>query len=225
MLNPEPKTPSTAATRPTATAVEPSFVYRPSIAFRAHRNYLHSTTLYKELIAGAEAKGLVPNGPIELRVRRLIRYQPALHFSRSPLAIAESAPALFCLHAAGALWHGAVTESELPIINREDYDETPVTSRAVFSDTSIRLSACGELHPIEVITSMTLLLHQRRFTIGEDRKWYLARIELTRPLRAGDDDRIQIALLRRLGATMTRSSISSREQPLGHIEFIAGPVD
>jgi len=205
--------------------MEPSFVYRPSIAFRAHRNYLHSTTLYKELIVGAEANGLVPNGPIELRVRRLIRYQPALHFSPAPLAIAESAPALFSLHAAGALWHGAVTESEQPIVNRERYNEAPVTSRAVFSDSSIRLSACSGLHPIEVITSMTLLLHQRLFTIGEDRKWYLARIELARPLRARDDDRIQIALLRRLGITMTRSSISSGEKPLGHIEFIAGPVD
>jgi hypothetical protein len=80
------------------------------------------------------------------------------------------------------------------------------------------------MHPIEVITSLTLLLHQRLFKIGDDRKWYLARLELMRPLQASDGDNTRIGLVRRFGTTMTRSSIAAGEERIGQIEFIAGPM-
>jgi hypothetical protein len=81
------------------------------------------------------------------------------------------------------------------------------------------------MHPIEVVTSLTLLLHQRLFTIGGGRKWYLGRIEISRPLGATDSDTIRIGLLRSFGSKMTRSSIAVADEPLGYIEFIAGPAD
>jgi hypothetical protein len=80
------------------------------------------------------------------------------------------------------------------------------------------------MHPIEVITSLTLLLHQRLFATGDDRKWYLARIELARPLRTSDADAIGIELVRRFGSTMTRSSITAGAERIGHIDFIAGRI-
>lgn len=200
------------------------FVHAPLVAFRAHRNYLHSTTLYKEVLAGAKAAGLVADGRIELRVRRLIRSQPELRYSRSPIALAEDAPAVFSLQTSGTVWHGAVVERVLPIEDREPYDEGPISSRAVVDDAGIRVGGPSGMRPIEVITSLTLLLHQRLFTIGKDRKWYLARIELARPLETSDADRIRIELVRRFGSTMTRSSITSGEERIGHIEFIVGPI-
>jgi hypothetical protein len=200
------------------------FVHAPHVAFRAHRNYLHSTTLYKEVLAGAEARGLVADGPIELRVRRLIRSLPELRYSRSPIAPADDAPAVFWLQASGTVWHGAVVERELPIVERELYDESPISSRAVVDDAGIRVGGPSGMHPIEVITSLTLLLHQQRFTIGKGQKWYLARIELGRPLETSDADRIWVELVRRFGSTMTRSSISSGEERIGHLEFIAGRI-
>ena len=202
----------------------PSFVHAPSVAFRAHRDYLHSTTLFKELLAGAEAAGLAPEGPIELRVRRLMRRQPELHYSPSPIAAFEDAPAVFSLQASGAVWHGAVVERELPIVAREPYDETPIASRAVVESTSVQVAGPTGMHPIEIITSLTLLLHQRLFKIGDDRKWYLARLELMRPLQASDGDNTRIGLVRRFGTTMTRSSIAAGEERIGQIEFIAGPI-
>ena len=211
----------------TGTDLEPAgafFVHAPPVVFRAHRNYLHSTTLYREVLAGAEARGLVPDGPIELRVRRLIRSQPELRYARSPIALAEDAPAVFSLHANGALWHGAVVERDFPIDGREFYDESPISSQAVIEDTCIRVDGPSGMHPIEVITSLTLLLHQRLFTIGNDRKWYLARIELVRPLEVSDADRIRVELARRFGSTMTRSSITAGEERIGYIEFIVGPI-
>jgi hypothetical protein len=200
------------------------FVHAPHVAFRAHRNYLHSTTLYKEVLAGAEAGGLVADGQIELRVRRLIRSQPELRYSRSPIALAEDAPAVFSLQASGAVWHGAVVERALPIIDREPYDESPMLSHAAFDDAGIRVEGPSGMHPIEVITSLTLLLHQRLFTIGNDRKWYLARIELARPLETRDADAMRIEPVRRFGNTMTRSSVTAGEERIGHIEFIVGPI-
>jgi hypothetical protein len=205
-------------------AASMSFVHAPSVAFRAHRDYLHSTTLYKELMAGAAVAGLVPDGAIELRVRRLVRCQPELRYSRSPIAVAGDAPAVFSLRASGAVWQGAVVEREPPIRDREPYDETPIANRAVTEGTAIRLSSDTGMQPIEVITSLTLLLHQRLFTLASDRKWYLARIELTRPLKPDDADTIRLELVRRFGTTMTRSSIAAGDEPLGHIEFIAGPI-
>jgi hypothetical protein len=201
-----------------------SFVHAPSVAFRAHRDYLHSTTLYKELMAGAAAAGLVPDGAIELRVRRLVRHQPELRYSRSPITVAADAPAVFSLSAGGAVWQGAVVERELPIRDRKPYDETPIANRAVTEGTAIRLSGDTGMQPIEVITSLTLLLHQRLFTLASDRKWYLARIELARPLKPDDASTIRLELTRRFGTTMTRSSIAAGGEPLGHIEFIAGPI-
>jgi hypothetical protein len=200
------------------------FVHTPSVAFRAHRDYLHSTTLYKELLAGAEAAGVIPDGALELRARRLMRRQPELHYSRSPLAASTDAPAVFTVQANGVVWHGAVVESDLPIAERKPYDETPIASRAVIEDTSIRVAGPNGMHPIEVITSLTLLLHQRLFKIGDDRKWYLARLELMRPLQASDGDNTRIGLVRRFGTTMTRSSIAAGEERIGQIEFIAGPM-
>jgi hypothetical protein len=91
-------------------------------------------------------------------------------------------------------------------------------------DTSIRVAGPNGMHPIEVITSLTLLLHQRLFKIGDDRKWYLARLELMRPLQASDGDNTRIGLVRRFGTTMTRSSIAAGEERIGQIEFIAGPM-
>jgi len=202
----------------------PSFVHAPSVTFRAHRDYLHSTTLFKEMLAGAEAAGLVPEGPIELRVRRLMRRQPELHYSPSPIAAFEDAPAVFSLQASGVVWHGAVVERELPIIAREPYDETPIVSRAVIESTSVRVGGPTGMHPIEIVTSLTLLLHQRLFKIGDDRKWYLARLELMRPLQASDGDNTRIGLVRRFGTTLTRSSIAVGEERIGQIEFIAGPI-
>ena len=118
---------------------------------------------------------MIADGPLELRARRLMRRQPELHYSRLPIATSTDAPAVFTLQANGVVWHGAVVESDLPIAEREPYDETPIASRAVIEDTSIRVAGLNGMHPIEVITSLTLLLHQRLFKIGDDRKWYLAR--------------------------------------------------
>ena len=92
------------ATQPAGSAPGMSFIHAPTVPFRAHRSYLHSTTLYKEIIAGAAGAGLNPDGPIELRVRRLMRRQPELHYSRSPLPLADVAPAVFSLSAGGATW-------------------------------------------------------------------------------------------------------------------------
>jgi len=201
-----------------------SFIHAPAVPFRAHRTYLHSTTLYKEIIAGAENAGLMPDGAVELRVRRLMRRQPELHYSRSPLPLADDAPAVFSLSAGGMAWHGAVIERDEPIGNREPYDETAVLSRAVADGSSIRVNGPTGMHPIEVITSLTLLLHQRLFEIEQDRKWYLARIALARPLQMPDTDQITVALARRFGKTMTRCAISFGDESLGFIEFIVGPI-
>src|SRR5215472_7505515 len=85
-----------------------SFHHSPSVAFRAARKYVHSTTLYEELLAGAKAAGLDVDGPIELTVRRKMTTQPEFHYSAAPADIAADAPATFSLQAEGVRWHGVV---------------------------------------------------------------------------------------------------------------------
>src|SRR5436305_11375037 len=146
------------------------FVHTPSVAFRAHRDYLHSTTLYKELLAGAEAAGVIPDGALELRARRRVRCQPELHYSRSPIAASTDAPAIFTVQANGVVWHGAVVESELPIAEHKHYDETPIASREVIEATSIHVAGPIGLHPNQDITALPLLLHPRPLKILVARK-------------------------------------------------------
>ena len=201
-----------------------AFTHAPVVAFRGGRNYVHSTTLYKQIIIGADLAGLAIDGSMKLRVRRLVRFQPELHYSLDPASLNPDASATFSIQADGAVWYGAVIEQTVPVVEREPYDETPISSRALIDGVSIRIMGSSGMHPIEVIMSLTLLLHQRLFETEVTRKWYLAQLQLARPLSPEDGQQVQIEMKRKLGKMMTRSSVVVDDTSIGMVEFAQGPI-
>jgi hypothetical protein len=201
-----------------------SFVHTPDMKFRAARNYVHSTDLYEELLRGAEAAGLDIDGKIELKMRRLLRKQPEFRYVRSPENLSKDAPVEFSLSAAGVLWRGTVCERDAPVVNRKSYDEAPIWMHAVPEGRTVRLDQETGMRPIEVVAALGVLLHRRQFPIAQDRKWYLARLDLLRPLVAHDARTVCLELTRNLGATMTRSAVSTVDGLIGHLDFILGPT-
>jgi hypothetical protein len=206
----------------TTTAVATSLVHSPEVAYRAHRNYVHSTTLYGELIAGARAAGFEPDGPIELKVRRLMRGQPQFHYETRAQSALGNPPVTFSLSAGGALWHGAVIERTEPVRQREAYDETPIWNGACPEGRGVQFDGESGMQPIETVTALTLWLHRRLFTIPDDRKWFLSRLDLKRPLVATDARRLRIDVARNVGTAMTRSPITADDGVIGCIEFMLG---
>src|SRR5437016_2072823 len=75
-----------------APAVQTSRIHAPVLSFRGTRNYLHSTDLYPELIAGAAVCGWQADGAIDIRFKHRITTQVAFHFDGSA-DIEESAAA------------------------------------------------------------------------------------------------------------------------------------
>lgn len=202
-----------------------SFTHEPEVAFRGARTYVHSTTLYAELLAGAEAAGFVVDGAIELRVRQLMTYQPILRYSSSPGAASSGdAPGTFRLQAADVLLYGDILNGSRPVSKCERYDETSLAAQAVHDGQAIEATNFAGTKPFEIITSLNLQLHHRLFSLPEDRKWYLARIALDRRLTAADARRVRIEMVRTLGQRMTRAAILTNGRHCGIVEYISGPV-
>jgi len=68
----------------TESASPDGFVHAPVVMLRGSRNYVHSTDLYCELMAGAKAAGLAMiDGIVTLDIRSPITTQPEFHFGES----------------------------------------------------------------------------------------------------------------------------------------------
>lgn len=201
-----------------------SFVHAPEISFLGNRCYLHSTDFYEELLRGAHAMGIDPDREIELKFRRVITRQPEFHYTQSAKYLAPESPAIFSFRATGVLWHGVILERDASVVLRKPYDETLIWNCAVQKGHVIRLDKDPGLQPIETVTALGVLLTRRLFPEPDDRKWYLARIRLTRPLTAQDVRMLRIELIGNVGSAMTRSSITGNGHLVGYVEYMLGPA-
>jgi hypothetical protein len=204
--------------------VSASFTHSPTVAFRGARKYVHSTTLYEEILVGAKALGLDVDGPIELTVRRLMTMQPELRYSLAPPGVADDTRVGFGIEVGGVRWHGIVVDRGEPVVHRRPYDETPIWEHAVQEGKAIRLEQDTGMRPIEVVTALNLLLHRKLFSIAEGRHWYLARMYLARPLWSEDAQMVQLELARNFADRLTRSLITMGDRSIGYLEFMLGDV-
>lgn len=209
---------------PMVAAATTSLIHAPTVTFRGSRNYVHSTTLYEELLVGANSIGPVIDGPIQLKLRRLLTNQPEFRYAQTLNALPADAPVIFSIEIASVSWRGVVVERDAPVLDRKPYDEQPIWQLAKMEGQAVRFEGQTGLRPVEVVTALNLLLHQNLFSVAEDRKWYLARIELPRPLKAEDAHLVRLELTRTLGSAMTRSSIIMCDGSIGHLEFMLGHV-
>jgi hypothetical protein len=198
------------------------FVHAPTMLFRGTRDYLHSTDIYGELIAGAHAAGLAPiDGMVALEMRMPITTQPEFHFGDAPSSECPAAAA-FRLGIQSDVISGAILASNRPVIGCRPYDESRISSEARIAGRKVELFAETGMSPIEVVTALGVHQHKTLFPPPVGKRWLLARLFLRRPLRSQDASTITISLDRVVGKSMTRSSVATLNEQLGHMDFILG---
>lgn len=194
----------------------------PLVCFRGTRTYVHSTTLFEQLMQGAANAGLQICGPIDMRVNRLIKKQPRFLFEEEPAPGDRGECAVISFHVGKALWHCSVFERDEEISRREIYDEAKIREKAIIEGQAIRVDGKIDAKPFEIITSLTLQLHHALLPIPAERKWFLGRVQLERLILEEDAERMQITLTRKSGERLTRSVIASGKTPIGTIDFMLG---
>jgi hypothetical protein len=200
----------------------PGFVHAPTMLFRGTRDYLHSTDIYGELIAGAHAAGLPPiDGIVALEMRMPITSQPEFHFGAAPSSKSPAAAA-FRLGIQGDVVSGAIFASNRPVVGWRPYDESRISSEARINGRKVELFAATGMSPIEVVTALGVLQHKTLFPPPVGKRWLLARLFLRRPLRPQDATTITISLDRVVGKSMTRSGVATFGEQLGHMDFVLG---
>ncbi len=203
----------------------PSFpvVHAPIVAYRGVRPYVHSTTLYTELMAAAGALGLALDGAIDMRFKQAITSAVEMHFDgevESPEA--NVAPIRFAVGDGDRTVFGRIIGTGEPVTSRKPYDESGIWNSARIDERAVSLSGGAGYAPIEVVTSLCALLHNTIFKPPVGRRWLLARLSLHRPLRPTDATEMKIAITHVIGRTMTRSSIIAAEGGIGTLDFMVG---
>jgi hypothetical protein len=193
------------------------------MVFRGARDYIHSTDLYDELIAGAKAARLPTlDGVIVLEMRAAIRTQPQFRFSADEGPPLSRAAAVFRLGMGHEFVFGTIVPSERPVVGRKPYDESRIAREARINDQLIELRADTGMSPIEVITALAVFQHKTLLPPPTGKRWLLVRLFLTRPLRPQDAAAVTISLDRVVRDSMTRSTVSVPNRQLGNLDFILG---
>ena len=198
------------------------FIYAPTFQFRGTRHYVHSTDMYMELLAGADAAGFSPmDGIVHLGVRRPITTQPEFHFgpeSRDK----DACPATFRLGTRTGVVCGTIVASDRPVVGRKSYDESPIWSMARLDGNRAEITGDTGMRPIEVVTALCTFHHRQTYPPPVGKRWLLARLSLSRPLRPQDTRAVTISVDRIVAKSMTRSTIRSPIERLGDLDFILG---
>jgi hypothetical protein len=199
-----------------------SFSHLPPTAFRAARDYVHSTDIYEEILAGARSMGLAPAGPVDLRMRSRMSRHPIYHFRLRDAAAAGHAAATADIVLGETPWSVDVIETPDPVTAHKPYDETPVWSRTRQDGESFSFESDPQLRPIETVTAIGVLLHKTLFPPPAGKRWLFARLLIDRLLDERDSRRVVVSLERRLGASTTRSRVAGDDGTFGSMMFILG---
>jgi hypothetical protein len=203
----------------------PSFplLHVPVVAYRGVRPYVHSTTLYTELMAAAGAFGLALDGTIEMRFKQAITSTVEMHFDGEVESReANAAPIRFAVGNGDRTIFGRIIGTDKPVTDRKPYDESGIWDIAKINGRAVSLSGGRGYAPIEVVTSLCALLHNTIFKPPAGRRWLLARLSLRRPLRPTDAVEMKIAITHVIGQTMTRSNITASDGVIGTLDFMIG---
>ncbi len=199
-----------------------SFSHLPPAAFRATRDYLHSTDIYEEILAGARSMGLALTGPVDLRMRSKITRRPIYHFRPRDLTSADPAASSADVVLGGVPCSVDVVETAEPVTARKPYDEAPIWSRTRHDGDTFTLDSDTGLRPIDTVAAIGVLLHKTLFPPPAGKRWMLVRLLTERPLDERDSRWLVVSLDKRFGASTTRTRIAGADGAFGTMMFILG---
>jgi hypothetical protein len=197
------------------------FSHEPAAAFRGSRDYIHSTDIYEEIIAGANVMGLVPSGQIGLQIRRKIVRRPIYLFSRR--ALPEEKDAAYAnIGLSGSEWLVRVVDTAQPVEATKTYDEQRIFEASFIDEKAVFLRQNIGMRPIEVVTALSVKLHKTLFPPSPLQRWLLGRLQVSRPLSSRDAEYMAIEIERRIGRNITRARVIAEEGAIGSLTFMLG---
>jgi hypothetical protein len=195
------------------------FTHTPRSALRGARDYVHSTDLYEEIVTGAAAAGLTFEGPVDLRIRAKIIHRPSYRFMLADDAPGPSA-ASCTFESRGSAYLVAVTESDVLVVERKPYDESPAARAASIEGRVARLKGKTGLRPIEAVTALAVHLHKTALPPPPGQRWMLGQLSLKRPLAESESQFLELRIDRLIGETTSRTRISASDGAIGTMIFI-----
>ena len=197
-----------------------TILHAPPATLRGTRDYVHSTDLYEEILAGAAGAGIAIAGPIDLRITGKITRQPVYRFQAAEGADVSRTAAICRFRWREESWICAVAERGEPVTARKPYDESPAARLGQIDDRMIAIASETGMRPIEAVTALGVVLHKTALPPPAGERWMLAQLTLRRPLQASDTRKLTVAIERIVGQRMTRSSLAAEDGPLGTMTFI-----
>ena len=199
----------------------PELLFEPEAAFRGTRDYVHSTDMYEEIVAGARYHNIALNDGLDLKIVRKISHRPVYCFVKETDGDLKDVGAMALLGPQNP-WQVMIVETPEPVITQKNYDEQKIFSASRIEGTRISLGEPVAMRPIEVATALPVHFHKTNFPPAPGTRWLLARLELSRLFRDEDSRHLAIELERRIGKRMTRSRIVSSDGVIGNMTFIMG---
>jgi hypothetical protein len=195
-----------------------TLLFEPAAAFRGPRDYVHSTDIYEEIMAGARYHGVALDCGLDLKILNRICYRPVYSFVRDGDVDTADAAAIALLP--GSPWQVKIIETTEPVVARKSYDEQKIFNASRIAGNRISLVEPVGMRPVEIATALSVKFHKFGFPPDPGTRWLLARLELSRLFRDEDSVGLAIELERRVGKKMTRSRIVSADGVIGALTFI-----
>ncbi|NQU58605.1 MAG: hypothetical protein HQ513_15365 [Rhodospirillales bacterium] len=200
----------------------------PDLAFKGGRLYVHGTTIYDQILEGAEVVGLgKPDGELEIENRAMLAEQARFFYSDTEEGgdKVRAATSVFRLNIGKKEVHGWVVPTGEPVQAKVPYDEEEIEQYARYSEKTATLTGVPSCSPIEVSSCMAVGLHQFVYPPPTGMKWLLARVKLARPFRTEDICSLTLTIRRKIGNRFTETGIFADNIELGSFGFFLNAVD
>lgn len=191
------------------------------LGYKGARDYLHGTDMYNAIMEHLDRVALqYLYSPVKMVIHEFSHNQCDMLYSigaeRCPCP--ENARLEFYISDNISGW---LKETDRLVLARRPYPEDEIVANSrIEGQTILAVSdAPCSYSPIEVLVSLTKRLHL--IVRSGSARWAFTRLELQRPLQAGDSGSFQVELLQALGNRLTKSAVRVGNVPLGHIYFSA----
>jgi hypothetical protein len=189
------------------------------LGYKGSRDYLHGTDMYRAITEHfSRTLPQYSRQPFRMLIHGFARNQCDLLYDVGAEARTrpERARVEFWV---GEDVFGWLAETERPVLSRQPYPEDEIAAGSRIEGNTITSGSPGAFAAIEVLVSLTKRLHMS--LRPSQSRWAFTRLELRRPLEVGDSARLKVELVDALGDRLTKSTVASSAELIGHIYFSA----
>ena len=169
--------------------------------------------------------GIPTIAPFRMVIHRLVTHECDMWLCSAGEVIErpDNVWAEFSLSSSQGPISGWMCETDRKVECRYDYAEDRIENKSISDRSKSEITICEDtgFSPIEVIVALTKKMHSAVCTT--DRKWLFTKLELKQLLKAKDSSDIRIKLDHNFNNRLTKSSLISDANLIGHIYFSLSP--